>query len=79
MSRYHARSKIRPAGLAHAEPKRRNEHPETIAMRTLYVRNGYHAEQCTGEAHTAPLHHDHCMYCLGHYWGWVAVKDEVTP
>lgn len=41
----------------------------------LAVRNGYHAVKCTGEAH-GNAYIDHCMSCLGHCWGWVAVKDE---
>jgi hypothetical protein len=41
----------------------------------FHVRNGYRVVRCTGDAHSN-AYIDHCMTCLGHAWGWIAVKDE---
>lgn len=54
---------------------KRGWHPEQLGLAKLHVRNGYHAEVCTGEAHGNP-HIDHCMSCLGHVWGYRAVADK---
>jgi len=40
---------------------------------TYYVRLGYRASQCNGEAHSN-AHIDHCMVCLKDTWGVVVRK-----
>ena len=47
----------------------------TMGEHTLHVKNGFHAERCHGEAHSN-AYIDHCMTCLGHAWGYLAVKDK---
>lgn len=42
----------------------------------VIVRDGYKAERCEGEAHSN-AYIDHCMECLNHVWGVVAI--EATP
>lgn len=53
----------------------RTHHAEACPIgqeRELFVRNGYRAVVCTGEAHSN-AHIDHCMRCVP-LWGVMAVK-----
>lgn len=63
-------SKVRRAKLG--EPAPRTYHVENTV---LHVKNGYHAVPCDGVAH-GNAYIDHCMDCLEHTWGWIAVKNE---
>lgn len=80
MSRRQPARKIRlaPSSSWTSPPLRRNEHLECCADTILSVRNGYHATVCTGEAHSNAFV-DNCGMCMGHVWGFRAVKDEVEP
>lgn len=49
---------------------------DTRRDETLYVKDGYHLEPCCGEAHSKPMEHDHCMYCLSGTWGWALKQDR---
>jgi hypothetical protein len=67
--------------IIYAETRRKprthhvEDHP-IDAWEALYVRNGYRAEVCTGEAHSSP-HIDNCSLCAPN-WGIRAVKVTST-
>lgn len=50
------------------------ENPSDNPALRLFVKNGFHAVRCNGEAHSNP-HIDGCLECLNHTWGWVAEKN----
>lgn len=80
MSRYTPKPKIERADRnGVVSPPRRGWHREVDVFfgrhTALNVRNGYHAERCTGGAHQNAFI-DYCSSCMNHTFGWRAVKDD---
>jgi len=45
---------------------------QVVGPDVLFVKLGFRAERCTGEAHSN-AYIDNCGVCLNHCWGYVAV------
>ncbi len=56
-------------------PQPRGFRARMVGHREYYVRLGFIASKCTGEAHSN-AYIDHCSVCLGDTWGVVVRKDS---